>query len=61
MICLNIDREPLPIPPLFFTGGEKVQNLAIKGVWFQKGATYQFHKTHLLRVFEGLMSPPNLV
>jgi len=31
MICLNIDSEISPIPPLISTRGKKVQNLAFKG------------------------------
>jgi len=38
-----------------------MQKLAFKGIWFRMGAACRKPKTNLLRVFEGLMSPPNLV
>ena len=44
MIALNIDLEIWPTPPLiFYTGGQKVQNLAfeIETLWFRNEATYR--------------------
>ena len=41
MIALNIDLEIWPTPPLIFTRGQKVQNLAFETLWFRNKATYR--------------------
>ena len=40
-----------------------MKNVAFKGVWFRKGATYRKHETNMLDIgyFDGLMSSSNLV
>ena len=42
MIALNTDLEIWPTPPRnFYTGGQKVQNLAFDTLWYRNEATYR--------------------
>ena len=49
MIALSTDLEIWPTLPNFYTGCQKVQNLAFETLWFRNEATYRlsFVFTHV--------------